>query len=438
MFGVELASAAVRHTKRAMMKMDRKRFEQQLDRMHSFWDGMKDTVHGGFYGRADAKGEADPGADKGTILMSRILWFYSRMAMIADGQKVNKQELLESAYHAYLFLKHHCFDPEYGGAFEMVHADGSCADEQKNAYTQSFVMLALASYAFASGSGEALRYARQFEGLLEEKYWDGQGYRERLDRTFRTLPESAAHGSGKEVYTLGTVIQLLESHLALFKALAETGDEIPVQEKILRHMHILRTAFNDPQTGLLFEYAIDPGHPDNYISCGHNAIAALLSDRASGLLGCGRNALHDMDTALSCPGSPGGRQGKEESEDPDRDQRFSDRITKLVLDYFIDREDGAADYELRKTGRNKNRIWWAQADVSAALYHAYAKYPDEQRYLDACEKILSFADRNMTDPVTGEWTEYIREQEPMQDLVHSWKGPYHTGRMCFEILKDMR
>lgn len=429
-------------TEKTAMEFNRKRFEEQLDRMRLFWDSMTDADNGGFYGRADAEGKADPGADKGTILMSRILWFYSCLAMITHDSKETESKLQDNARHTFCFLKEHCLDTAYGGAFEMVHFDGTMADDRKNAYTQSFVMLALSAYACAFGSKEALSLAKQFASLLEEKFWDGHGYREQLDRSFKSPAGSdasgnRAEGSEAEIYTLGTVIQLLESHVMLYEALSETKEKETVQDRIIRLIRIMKTGFSDKKTGLLSEYASDSGLADNYISCGHNAIAALLHDRALAVL-CGKEDAQHFDEDITFSGSSEGRNAADKAHGSESNQEFSERIMQLIYQYFLDPSDGAVDYELRESGSNRTRVWWAQADAAAAFYHVYAKSPDKADYLNACEGILSFTESYMTDLKTGEWTEHIRKEDPEQDLVHSWKGPYHTGRMCFEILRDMR
>ena len=79
-----------------------------------FWMSLKDPVHGGFYGLVDFVLRVDKTAEKGCILNSRILWFFSEAAMLTG-----RQDLADCARHAYRFFEEHCYDRENG---EMVQS----------------------------------------------------------------------------------------------------------------------------------------------------------------------------------------------------------------------------------------------------------------------------------------------------------------------------
>ena len=74
----------------------------------------------------------DKDADKGCILHSRILWFFSNAYLT-----LKNEEDLTYAKHAYEFIKAHCIDSEYGGVFWSVTADGQPADQKINAPFQN-------------------------------------------------------------------------------------------------------------------------------------------------------------------------------------------------------------------------------------------------------------------------------------------------------------
>ena len=52
-----------------------------LNNIISFWKGLRDNEFGGYYGFMSQELEVDKKADKGGILNSRILWFFSEAAM---------------------------------------------------------------------------------------------------------------------------------------------------------------------------------------------------------------------------------------------------------------------------------------------------------------------------------------------------------------------
>lgn len=84
-----------------------------------FWQGMKDEKNGGFYGYLGYDLKIDQEAVKGCILNSRILWFFSNAYLL-----LKEEELLESARHAFLFLKDRFLDRKYGGVYWSLTCEG--------------------------------------------------------------------------------------------------------------------------------------------------------------------------------------------------------------------------------------------------------------------------------------------------------------------------
>ena len=116
-----------------------------------FWQKLKDPEYGGFYGYMAEDGTVDREYEKGCILNSRILWFFSNAAMA-----LKDQSLIKDAQCAYDFMKEKCLDKEYGGIFWSVTYDGKPLDTTKHIYNQAFAVYALSSYYKASGDKEAL------------------------------------------------------------------------------------------------------------------------------------------------------------------------------------------------------------------------------------------------------------------------------------------
>ena len=106
-----------------------------------FWESLKDEESGGYYGYMDYDLKLDKKFEKGCILNSRILWFFSSVSRIAGFEKER-----EYADHAYQFLKEKCLDREYGGVFWSVTYDGKPLDTTKHTYNQAFAIYALSSY----------------------------------------------------------------------------------------------------------------------------------------------------------------------------------------------------------------------------------------------------------------------------------------------------
>ena len=124
------------------------------EHMIPFWKGMIDRNYGGYYGRMSFDLSLDNKADKGCILNSRILWFFSTLADYYDDE-----ELLRYAAHAYRFMKERFFDKQSGGVYWSVAYDGNVDDDSKHTYNQAFAIYGLAAYYRASGDENALRDA---------------------------------------------------------------------------------------------------------------------------------------------------------------------------------------------------------------------------------------------------------------------------------------
>ena len=124
-----------------------------------FWSGLRDDIYGGYYGLLDFDLNLDKTAEKGCILNSRILWFFSRCA-----KDLNRADCREQADHAYAFLRDHCLDREQGGVYWSLTYDGRPLDSTKHTYNQAFAIYALSAYYDLTGKKEALDMAfRLFE-----------------------------------------------------------------------------------------------------------------------------------------------------------------------------------------------------------------------------------------------------------------------------------
>ena len=142
-----------------------------------FWNKLEDKENGGFYGFMDSDLKLDKNADKGVILHSRILWFYSNCYLVLkDG------ECLEKARHAFEFMRDYCVDREYGGVYWMMKANGEVADSMKHVYCNAFFIYAMSSYYDASKDKEALNLAMDTFRVIEEKGTDDVAYLEAMTR----------------------------------------------------------------------------------------------------------------------------------------------------------------------------------------------------------------------------------------------------------------
>ena len=92
-----------------------------------FWKALRDDEHGGYYGWMGYDLSVDQKAEKGCILNSRILWFFSNAYSLLEDES-----LLREAEHSYAFLKERCMDRENGGVFWSLRYDAEPQDTTKH------------------------------------------------------------------------------------------------------------------------------------------------------------------------------------------------------------------------------------------------------------------------------------------------------------------
>ena len=59
-----------------------------------FWEGLKDEEFGGYYGYMDYDLKLDKKFEKGCILNSRILWFFSVSAVLRALKKNGNMQIM--------------------------------------------------------------------------------------------------------------------------------------------------------------------------------------------------------------------------------------------------------------------------------------------------------------------------------------------------------
>ena len=243
-----------------------------------FWEGLKDTEYGGYFGYMGYDRKIDPTFEKGCILNSRILWFFSNAYRL-----LGTENLKADAEHAYRFLKEYCLDKEYGGIYWSLTYDGQKKDDTKHTYNQAFAIYALSSYYDAVGEKEALQTAMQLYQLIEEKCTDEYGYLEAFDRTF--CPEENEKLSENGVIaekTMNTLLHLLEAYTELYRVTKDIG----VGERIRFMLDLFEQKVYNQERGrqeVFFDRTWN-SLLDLY-SYGHDIETAWLVDRTLEVLG---------------------------------------------------------------------------------------------------------------------------------------------------------
>ena len=352
-----------------------------------FWEGLKDGEYGGYYGWLGYDLKLDQKSEKGCILNSRILWFFSSACRLLGWEN-----LKADAEHAYRFLRECCLDGEYGGIYWSLTYDGQVKDDTKHTYNQAFAIYALSSYYEMSKDPEALALARSLFRLIEEKCRDEYGYLEAFDRTFQPADNEKLSENGVMAEkTMNTLLHLLEGYTELYRVAKdpEVGQQIRYMldlfaEKVYNRELKRQEVFFDRTWHSLIDL----------YSYGHDIETTWLIDRALEVLA---------------------------------DPAYTEKIRSMPNEA----ENGVVD---------TTRVWWVQAEAIVGFVNGWEKNPERTEYLDAAERIWNYICDKVIDKRNGsEWFWAVdRDGDPLEKpIVEPWKCPYHNGRMCMEVIRRL-
>lgn len=378
--------------------------KELTERIVPFWNKLRDDENGGFYGFMDNDLQVDKTADKGVILTSRILWFYSSCYRV-----LKEDNLLDNAKHAYEFLKK-CVDTENGGVWWMMTYDGKPSDTMKHTYNQAFAIYALSTYFLASGDRTALDLALELFRTVEDKCRDDVAYLEAMSADWKIIPNDALSENGLMAdKTMNTVLHLIEAYTVLLEA-CDSSESAHIEERLLFLLQITEDKiFNSDKNCLRVFFDRELNEIGDIHSYGHDIEASWLLDRACEVIG---------------------------------DRRFMTKWRFINLRiaeniYSIAFENGAVNNERENDKIDKKRIWWVQAESVVGFVNAFQQSGDK-KFLDAADTVFDWIETKQTDKRDGSewWGEVDFNGEPMRtvNMVNPWKCPYHNGRMCIEVI----
>lgn len=373
------------------------------ERIIPFWSALRDNAFGGFYGYMGFDLKLDKKAEKGCILNSRILWFFSRCA-----QQLGREDCLDHARHAFRFLMEHCLDREQGGVYWSLNYDGTPQDSSKHTYAQSFAIYGLSAYYEAIGDQEALKTARSLFHIIEEKCRDEGGYLEAFTRGF--LPASNEKLSENGVMaqrTMNTLLHVFEGYAGLYQATHAPA----VGEAMERILDIYLSKIYDSELrrqkvffDLNYNSLID------LHSYGHDIESSWLMDWGTALLG-----------------------------KPELTSKVS-HVNQEMAETIYSRayRNHSVLNECERGVDDTHRVWWVQAESVLGFLNAWEK-TGQDRFREAAVDVWRYINETVTDRRPGgEWFWRVDENglpDRTRPIVEPWKCPYHNGRMCLEILR---
>ena len=383
-----------------------------------FWKNLRDNEFGGYYGYMDYSLNLDKRADKGCILNSRILWFFSNAytVLIKERDRGNMkdypdfdyQSLLDEAHHAYEFLINHCLDKEHGGVYWSVKYNGEVSESLKHTYNQAFAIYALSSYYDATKDYNALNIAFDLFDIVEMKCRDNNGYLEAMNERFLPIENDKLSENGVMAdRTMNTLLHVLEAYTELYR--------VSVCRMVKKRLFWIMDIFADKI------YNPSKHRQEVFFDNNYNSIIDLHSYG------------HDIETAWLM----------DRTVDVVGEYRYKKMITPITKDltkeiYNVAFDGSSLNYECDKGVINDHRVWWVQAETVVGFLNGYQRDTSKQEYLKAAEDEWKFIKDKVIDKRPG--SEWISEVSPdgtpyeEKPILEPWKCPYHNGRMCFEIL----
>ena len=372
-------------------------------RLLPFWQGLRDEEYGGYYGYMDFDLNVDKKAEKGCILNSRILWFFSEAAMVLEDQS-----LVPYARHAYDFLREKCLDRETGGVYWAVAYDGRPLDDTKHTYNQAFAIYALSAYYRLTGEAEALALAEELFEIIEGRCTDEGGYLEAFTRDFKPASNEKLSENGVMAgRTMNTLLHVFEGYAGLYQA-----KKIPAVAAALRRiLDIYANKVYNPQ---LHRQEVFFDHDYNTLidltSYGHDIESSWLIDWGCGLLEDA--ALTEKIAAIN-----------------------SDLADNVLRTAF----NGSLANECERGVVDTHRIWWVQAEALLGFVNEWSEHPDRTDCREAAASLWRYITEKLEDRRPGgEWFWRLDEDgrpDTGKPIVEPWKCPYHNGRMCMELIR---
>lgn len=380
-----------------------------------FWKGMRDTENGGFYGYMDTKGKVDKKAEKGCILNSRILWFFSSACTL-----LGEKSLRPYMDQAYTFLKESFLDKENGGLYWSVTYDGKPADDTKHTYNQAFAIYGLCAYYENTKQLEALDLAGNLYELIEERMRDEGGYLEAFDVDFAPVSNEKLSENGVEATrTMNTLLHVMEAYTELYRVTKNLGEYREMREKVAQNLRemfgiIEKKIYNPVKRRQEVFFDQDYHSLIDLYSYGHDIESAWLIQRGVEVLG------EEETTASMMP--------------------LVQAMTEETYKQAYVHQSMPAECE--KGVVDERRVWWVQAEAITGFYNGYQNWPERAEYAEAARSIWEFVKAYVMMPgkTPTEWYWYVdKDGKPAleEPIVEPWKCPYHNGRMCMEMIRRL-
>jgi mannobiose 2-epimerase len=365
-----------------------------------------DNEYGGFRGQIANDLTFDAQANKGLILNARILWTFSRAFSV-----YREDAYLKAARRAFDYITQYFWDAQHNGVFWMVDHRGRPIHTKKRIYGQAFAIYGFAGYFAASHDYDALARAISLYSAVEGAARDANhaGYFETFEQDWTISQEQRLSNKDMdEKKSMNTHLHLLEAYTDLLRI----WDNPSLRLRLRELLNIFQQRIIDPKSHHFWKFFDEEWRPRcDHISFGHDIEGSWLLCEAAEVLG---------DDELSA-----------------KVKKEAVSIAQAVHDEAVD-ADGGLLYEADPSGIiDTDKHWWPQAEAVIGFLNAY-QLSGREHFLVAAQRTWDFIDKFIIDHARGEWYWRVsREGVPSDDeyKVDPWKGPYHNGRVCLEVMQ---
>lgn len=386
------------------MKVFIDELEAELFGILRYWTHhTPDREHGGFYGKIDHQDRAIPGAEKGLVMNSRILWAFS--AAYGYRPDPGYKDMADRACH---YLTEHFTDPLYGGAFWSTDLSGAPAQTQKQFYGQGFLLYGLTEYYRSFRDPAVLSQALTIYQTIEKYGRDREhgGYFEVADRQWNIITDHII--TPGEPKSMNTHLHILEPYTLLLT---------------VREDEALRSAVRDLLTIFLTKI-VDPESFTQRLFFGNDWTP--LSDTVS--FG------HDIEASwLLC-------EAAEVLNEPELLASTREAAVKMAYNTQVYLDTDGGMFNEGSPGRlNREKHWWVQAEAMVGFMNAF-RLTGDPTFLESTLRVWEFIREKLKMP-SGEWHWGIDEDgHPMiaEDKAGMWKCPYHNVRALIEVLRRIK
>jgi len=383
--------------------------EDLLGNILPFWmERVANHANHSFHGSMTNDLKVDPGAERGVVLTSRILWVYS-----AAFARYRNPAYLAMADRAYGDLQARFHDAEYGGYSWAVAADGTVVQAHKQVLGEAFAIYALAEYHAATGRREPLDHAIATYRLIEDHASARHGgYCDAAGRAWKPIPDMRLSGPALNTpKSQDTHLHVLEAYTRLLTVWPDPA----LRSALARLADLMLGRIVNPRTGHLGQFFDEDWTlRSDLIAYGHDIEAAWLLTSAADAL---------RDAGLT-----------------ERIGAMAVKLAETTLAEGVD-ADGALFYHGGPGGpTDTNKEWWPQAEAVVGFLNAY-QLSRQERFLAAALRTWDFIEARIIDHKHGEWFRAVTREGRVLDhelKVGFWKCPYHNGRTGLEATRRLR